>query len=158
MILRAAGKILQPEAVFNRDDDPAVLFPVREDFVQLILKGQGGMQVALRILKNADEENIIVVGIQVRLDVLEIADEDIDIFTVLVPVGVDKASLFGEVDAGDAFARPCERTGNRAGARSDFQDLLGSVEGNPADDVFPDAGEMVERGPVLLLPDDPVEL
>ena len=115
------------------------------------------MQIASRIFQNADQEDIVIVPVQLRFNVFKVSDMNGQIAAVPMTVRVDQRSLSGKVHAVDIPAALCQNTGNGSRPRSDLQNLLASVKRNPSHNVAANGGKMVQRRPVLRIPDDGVE-
>ena len=67
---------------------------------QEIIKGRFRADIRLRVLKDADQTDIIVVIGQIRLHILKIAHMDRHIVRVHMAVGVNHAPLFGQLHTG----------------------------------------------------------
>ena len=93
MIFTAARPVLESELIFDCNHQTSLWLVMAVTDFHKILIGCRPANIRLPILKNPDQQYIVIILVKMRLNILKIADHDRDIVHVTVAVGIHQAAL-----------------------------------------------------------------
>ena len=88
VILMEAREILHPEFILDRDIQLSARLQALSDLSEKSLIGVLPADVIDRVLENADEDHCVI--LPADPDIPEIADKNLYIIEILMPLGIDK--------------------------------------------------------------------
>ena len=137
MIFTAARPVLESELIFDCNHQTSLWLVMAVTDFHKILIGRCPANIRLPILKNPDQQHIVIILVEMRLNILKIADHDRDIVHVTVAVGIHQAALSRQIHTGDTARPPCKRACDCAAACTDLKNFICLFEGQPVDDIRP---------------------
>ena len=137
MILCRPGPVFQADPVLDRDHKPSSRSQMRADPFQVVHKRIFRLNRKLRIFKYTDQSDQIILLRQLRLNILKISDQKMQVITVFMTIGIDQASLFRKIDDRHLPRLFTQSSGDRTRSCPDLQYIFTSVHRQPADDILP---------------------
>ena len=125
-----------------------------EEHPEEILVGLLRPDISLRVFKHTDQEDIVKIGRQIRLDIPEIAHMDRHIAAGIVADGVDLTAFPGKIHTGHLARLGREHPRNGTAAAAHLQNALRPLHGDPLHDVAALSGKVIKDRPALFFFDD----
>ena len=98
MIFPATCKILESCAVLNCNHNTPALGQVSLEHIQKVLIRVLSADISLSVLKNTDQKDKVIVTVQIRFDVPEIADMNCHVITVPVFPRINFTAFSGQIN------------------------------------------------------------